>query len=249
MLSDDTIRSLPKAVLHDHLDGGLRPQTILELADTVGYQGLPATDAASLGTWFRDSADSGSLERYLETFDQTLAVMQTEAGLHRVASECVQDLAADGVVYAEVRFAPELHVEAGLDLAEVVRAVLAGFAEGERRAAAAGRRIVVRALLTAMRHASRSREIAELVVAFRDEGVVGFDIAGAEERVRRPLLPDGRRHGGPAGPALRPRLLRPGAERGGVRRPGLPPLLHGPAAAPGREPVGVGGRPAGRARR
>jgi adenosine deaminase len=180
MLSDDTIRSLPKAVLHDHLDGGLRPQTVLELAETVGYQGLPAADAASLATWFRDSADSGSLERYLETFDQTLAVMQTEAGLHRVASECVQDLAADGVVYAEIRYAPEQHLVEGLTLEQVVETVNAGFRHGERVAAEAGHRIRVTALLTAMRHAAKSTEIARLVVHYRDEGVSGFDIAGAE---------------------------------------------------------------------
>jgi adenosine deaminase len=180
MVSDDTIRALPKAVLHDHLDGGLRPQTILELADTVGYQSLPANDAASLRTWFRDSADSGSLERYLETFDQTLAVMQTEAGLHRVASECVQDLAADGVVYAEIRYAPEQHLVEGLTLEQVVETVNAGFRHGERVAAEAGHRIRVTALLTAMRHAAKSTEIARLVVHYRDEGVSGFDIAGAE---------------------------------------------------------------------
>jgi adenosine deaminase len=180
VLSDDTIRSLPKAVLHDHLDGGLRPRTILELADTMGYQGLPATDATSLATWFRDSADSGSLERYLETFDQTLAVMQTEAGLHRVASECVQDLAADGVVYAEIRYAPEQHLARGLSLEQVVETVNAGFRHGERVASEAGHRIRVTALLTAMRHAAKSTEIARLVVHYRDEGVSGFDIAGAE---------------------------------------------------------------------
>jgi adenosine deaminase len=180
VVSDDTIRALPKAVLHDHLDGGLRPQTILELADAVGYQGLPATDAASLGTWFRESADSGSLERYLETFDQTLAVMQTEAGLHRVASECVQDLATDGVVYAEIRYAPEQHLVEGLTLEQVVETVNAGFRHGERVAAQAGHRIRVTALLTAMRHAAKSTEIARLVVHYRDEGVSGFDIAGAE---------------------------------------------------------------------
>ena len=146
MLSEGTIRALPKAVLHDHLDGGLRPETILELADGIGYAGLPATDAEALGAWFRDSADSGSLERYLETFDQTVAVMQTEAGLHRVASECVQDLAADGVVYAEIRYAPEQHLLEGLSLEQVVEAVNAGFRHGERAAAAAGRRIRVTAM-------------------------------------------------------------------------------------------------------
>ena len=180
MLTDEVIRRAPKALLHDHLDGGLRPQTIIELAEAVGYQGLPAADADSLGTWFRSSADSGSLERYLETFAQTLAVMQTVEGLHRVASECVQDLAADGVVYAEVRYAPEQHLEDGLSLEDVVEAVNAGFRDGERRAAEAGRSMRVTALLTAMRHAAKSREIAELAVRYRNEGVAGFDIAGAE---------------------------------------------------------------------
>jgi adenosine deaminase len=180
MLTEETLRRAPKALLHDHLDGGLRPQTIIELADTVGYQGLPAHEAGPLGAWFRDSADSGSLERYLTTFEQTLAVMQTVHGLHRVASECVQDLAADGVVYAEVRYAPELHLVEGLSLEDVVEAVNAGFRDGERIAAASGRRIRVTALLTAMRHAAQGSTIAGLVVRYRDEGVVGFDIAGAE---------------------------------------------------------------------
>jgi adenosine deaminase len=178
--STQLIRSLPKVLLHDHLDGGLRPQTIIELAGPGGYADLPATDAAALAAWFRDSADSGSLVRYLETFDQTLAVMQTVDGLQRVARECAEDLAADGVVYAEVRFAPEQHLVEGLTLEQVVEAVLDGFREGEQLAAQAGRRIRVTALLTAMRHAAKSTEIAELVVRYRDEGVSGFDIAGAE---------------------------------------------------------------------
>jgi adenosine deaminase len=179
-ITRDTIRHAPKVVLHDHLDGGLRPATIVELARDCGYTNLPSTDPEALGRWFFDAADSGSLERYLETFSHTLAVMQTRAGLHRVASECAQDLAADGVVYAEVRFAPEQHLEEGLTLPQVVQAVLDGFADGARLAAAAGTPIRVRALLTAMRHAARSREIAELVVAFRGQEVAGFDIAGAE---------------------------------------------------------------------
>ena len=180
MLTDDTLRRAPKSLLHDHLDGGLRPQTMIELADSVGYQGLPEREADALGAWFRNSADSGSLERYLATFGQTLAVMQTVGGLHRVASECVQDLAADGVVYAEVRYAPEQHLVDGLSLEDVVEAVNAGFRDGERISARSGRRIRVAALLTAMRHAAKGTEIAELVVRYRDEGVVGFDIAGAE---------------------------------------------------------------------
>lgn len=174
------IRQAPKAVLHDHLDGGLRPATVLELARDCGYDQLPAGDAESLGAWFRDAADSGSLERYLETFAHTVAVMQTPEGLRRVARECAEDLAADGVVYAEVRFAPEQHLEAGLTLDEVVEYTLEGFREGEAIAAAAGTPIRVTCLLTAMRHAARGREIAELTVRFRDRGVGGFDIAGAE---------------------------------------------------------------------
>ncbi len=178
--TDETLRRAPKVLIHDHLDGGLRPQTLLDLAGTIGYEGLPAQDADSLGAWFRDSADSGSLPRYLETFDQTLAVMQTEEGLFRTASECVQDLAADGVVYAESRYAPEQHLRAGLSLEQVIEAVNAGLRDGERAAAASGSTIRVTALLTAMRHAAKSREIAELAVRYRDQGVSGFDIAGAE---------------------------------------------------------------------
>ncbi len=178
--SADGIRRAPKVLLHDHLDGGLRPQTVIDLASDVDYQNLPSTDAGALGTWFRDAADSGSLERYLETFAHTVAVMQTKEALARVASECAQDLAADGVVYAEVRFAPELHVEQGLTLTEVVDAVLGGFEAGSAQAASDGNQIRVGTLLTAMRHAARSSEIAELTVAYRDSGVVGFDIAGAE---------------------------------------------------------------------
>ena len=176
----ERIRRQPKVLLHDHLDGGLRPATVVELADAVGHPALPTTDAAELGRWFVESADSGSLVRYLETFDHTVAVMQTAAALHRVAAEAAADLAADGVVYAEVRFAPEQHLRAGLSLDEVVEAVVDGFAAGSADAAAAGRPIVVRTLLTAMRHAARSLEIAELTMRWRDRGVVGFDIAGAE---------------------------------------------------------------------
>ncbi|CCH15960.1 adenosine deaminase [Micromonospora lupini] len=175
----EDIVKVPKALLHDHLDGGLRPATIVELAAEVGHE-LPTTDPEALGRWFVEAADSGSLERYLETFAHTVAVMQTGPSLRRVARECALDLAADGVVYAEVRFAPEQHLERDLSLDEVVEAVLAGFAEGTAQAAEAGLTIRVGTLLTAMRHAARSQEIAELAVRHRDAGVVGFDIAGAE---------------------------------------------------------------------
>src|SRR6195952_1232117 len=103
------IAQAPKALLHDHLDGGLRPQTIVELAGQGGYPDLPTPDVEELGAWCLESADSGSLVRYLETFDHTVGVMQTREALVRVASECAQDLAADGVVYAEGRYAPEQH--------------------------------------------------------------------------------------------------------------------------------------------
>jgi adenosine deaminase len=175
-LTRDLVRRAPKVLLHDHLDGGLRPATVLELAADAGHD-LPAGTAEGLASWFAESADSGSLVRYLETFDHTVAVMQTGPALTRVARECVEDLVADGVVYAEVRYAPEQHVEDGLTLDEVVGAVQEGIEAG---VAAAGGRIVVRQLLTAMRHQARSMEIAELAVAWRDRGVAGFDIAGAE---------------------------------------------------------------------
>lgn len=152
----DQIRRAPKVLLHDHLDGGLRPGTIVDLALASGYEGLPETEPDKLGIWFREAADSGSLERYLETFAHTCAVMQTREALVRVAAECAEDLAADGVVYAEVRYAPEQHLEGGLTLEEVVEAVNEGFREGERRARRDGNRIRVGALLTAMRHAARS---------------------------------------------------------------------------------------------
>ncbi|MEU8200294.1 adenosine deaminase [Streptosporangium sp. NPDC049046] len=171
----EQIRLAPKVLLHDHLDGGLRPETIIELARKSGYDRLPATETESLRAWFRESADSGSLERYLETFDHTVGVMQTREALVRVAAECAEDLANDGVVYAEVRYAPEQHTSAGLSLEEVIEAVQEGFDTGS-----AGRGIRVGTLLTAMRHQARSMEIAELAVRYRDAGVAGFDIAGAE---------------------------------------------------------------------
>jgi len=171
----DQIRRAPKALLHDHLDGGLRAATIVDLARLTGYQALPTYDAGELARWFAASAASGSLERYLETFAHTVGVMQTRDSLVRVAAECAEDLAADGVVYAEVRFAPELHAENGLDLDQIVEAVLEGFRLGSD-----GRGTRIGVLLTAIRHAARSLEIAELAIRYRDAGVVGFDIAGAE---------------------------------------------------------------------
>jgi adenosine deaminase len=175
-LDDTVFVAAPKVLLHDHLDGGLRPETVIELAGEIGHE-LPSTDPAELGAWFVESAGSGSLERYLETFVHTVAVMQTADSLVRVARECVEDLAGDGVVYAEVRYAPEQHLAAGLTLDEVVDAVQQGLRKGVETSAG---RIVVRQIVTAMRHQAQSMEIAELAVRHRDTGVAGFDIAGAE---------------------------------------------------------------------
>jgi adenosine deaminase len=179
-LTAENIARAPKVLLHDHLDGGLRPQTVLELADEFGYRGLPAGDPESLGAWFRRAADSGSLVQYLETFAHTVGVMQHPTAIHRIARECVLDLAADGVVYAEVRFAPELATAHGLAIEAVVEAMTAGFADGCAEATAAGTSIHVGSLLCAMRQADRWEEVAGLVVRYRDAGVVGFDLAGPE---------------------------------------------------------------------
>ena len=172
----DIIRQAPKVLLHDHLDGGLRPQTIIELAAEYGYDDLPTTDADDLAMWFTEGARGHSLEKYLDTFQHTVGVMQHADAISRVAAECAEDLAADGVVYAEVRFAPELGLEAGLTLDEVVAAVVAGFEAGSK-----DRPIEMRVLLSAMRQQAHSTDIAELAVRWRDRGVVGFDIAGPEK--------------------------------------------------------------------
>ncbi|MCZ2823721.1 MULTISPECIES: adenosine deaminase [unclassified Modestobacter] len=180
-LNADSLARAPKVLLHDHLDGGLRPRTVLELAEEVGYRDLPADEPEALGRWFRESADSGSLERYLLTFAHTVAVMQRPEAVQRVARECALDLAADGVVYAEVRMAPELLTAGGMSLDDAVEAMLDGYAQGSREAAAAGHPILVGALLCAMRQADRWVEVAEQVVRHRDAGVVGFDLAGPED--------------------------------------------------------------------
>jgi adenosine deaminase len=180
MLSDATVRAAPKALLHDHLDGGLRPATIIDLSREYGHE-LPTTDVDDLTTWFRRGADRKSLELYLETFQHTFGVMQERDAIVRVAAECAEDLAADGVVYAEVRYAPELSVERGLTLDEVVEANLEGFRVGSERAAASGQPIVMKMIVTGMRQFARSREIAELAVRWRDAGVVAFDVAGPEK--------------------------------------------------------------------
>ncbi len=170
-----TAQRAPKALLHDHLEGGLRPATVVELAREYGYNALPTTDVDELATWFHLGATRNDLVLYLETFAHTVGVMQHRDAIERVAHECAVDLAADGIVYAEVRFAPELSTEQGLTLDEVMAAVTAGFRSGS-----AGTDLTIYAICSAMRTAARSLEIAELAVRWRDAGVVGFDIAGAE---------------------------------------------------------------------
>ena len=181
------MQALPKISLHDHLDGGLRPATILEIAeaDRVSLPiddatGAPIDDAGRLGEWFAEKSDSGSLVEYLKTFDVTTAVMQSEAGLHRIAKEFVEDLVSDGVIVGEIRWAPEQHVQGGLSLDAAVEAVQSGIDEAVSAARAAGKTIYLGQLVTAMRHLDRSVEIAQLALRHRDKGVVGFDIAGPE---------------------------------------------------------------------
>jgi len=174
-LTEDFVRSLPKVLLHDHLDGGVRPQTMIELAAETGYDRLPTTDPDDLAAWVQRGANRLDLVLYLDTFAHTVGVMQTPEAIERIAYECGIDLAEDGVVYGEVRFAPELHTENGMTLDEVVVAVRRGF---ETATAETG--IILGILVTAMRHQARSLEIAQLAVRHRDLGVVGFDIAGAE---------------------------------------------------------------------
>src|SRR2546429_7356079 len=146
-MTPEPIGRAPKSMLHDHLDGGLRPGTIVDLAAEYGYDGLPTSDADELAAWIRRGADRKSLELYLETFAHTVGVMQERDAIVRVAAECAEDLAADGVVYAEVRYAPELSTERGLTLDEVVEANLEGFGIGMERAAADGRPIAMKGIV------------------------------------------------------------------------------------------------------
>jgi adenosine deaminase len=179
--TSDQIKRVPKALLHDHLDGGLRPETIIEIAQQIGYKKLPTDDPKKLADWFEESCNSHSLVRYLETFSHTIAVMQSKEAIIRVSRECALDLARDGVVYAEVRGAPELFTEQGLSLDQVVEATLEGYKQGMAEAAREGNKIRVESLLCGMRQNNRSQEAAAAVVKYRDKGVVGFDIAGPED--------------------------------------------------------------------
>ena len=179
--TSDQIKRVPKALLHDHLDGGLRPETIIEIAQQIGYMKLPTDDPKKLADWFEESCNSHSLVRYLETFSHTIAVMQSKEAIIRVSRECAIDLARDGVVYAEVRGAPELFTEQGLSLDQVVEATLEGYKQGMAEAASEGNKIRVESLLCGMRQNNRSQEAAAAVVKYRNKGVVGFDIAGPED--------------------------------------------------------------------
>jgi adenosine deaminase len=181
LLSSEVIARAPKVLLHDHLDGGLRPQTMIDHALASGYTKLPSYNPDELATWFVNACSSGTLELYLETFEHTISVMQTKEEIERVARECVLDLAADGVVYAEVRGAPELFTRKGLTLDQVIEATVEGHKQGMAEAKAAGREIRVEVLLCALRQNNLSDEVATKVVKYKGRGVVGFDIAGPED--------------------------------------------------------------------
>jgi adenosine deaminase len=174
-LTEKYIRTLPKVVLHDHLDGGLRPQTIIDLAKDIRYKKLPSTNAENLQTWFHRGAQRGSLSLYLEGFAHTTGVMQTEEALERVAYEMMEDMYKDGVVYVETRFAPVFHTNKGLHWEEIVAAVLKGLERGRNDFG-----VEFGLIISAMRNMKLSQEMAELAVDFRERGVVGFDLAGEE---------------------------------------------------------------------
>jgi adenosine deaminase len=174
-LDRNLLKSLPKVLLHEHLDGVLRPRTVVELAKLAKYSGLPTTDPDALGQWFHQGANQGSLAKYLDGFVHTIAVMQSEEALERVAYEQVEDLSGDGVVYFETRFAPLFHTQKGLTHQQVVSAVLKGLERGRKDFGVSSGLIIC-----AMRNMDVSLEMAELAVDFRERGVVGFDLAGEE---------------------------------------------------------------------
>lgn len=170
------VRKLPKVLLHEHLDGGLRPSTVIDLASGLNYRGLPTTDPKELAAWFHRGAQRGNLPEYLEGFLHTTSVMQTDEALERIAFEFMEDMYDDGVVYAEVRFAPVYHTGRGLTQDEVVAAVVRGLERGERTYG-----VEWGLIICAMRHMQNSVEAAELAIRNRDIGVVGFDLAGGED--------------------------------------------------------------------
>jgi adenosine deaminase len=174
-LNRAVLKSLPKALLHEHLDGVLRPKTVIELANSAKYDQLPTEDPQELARWFHQGANQGSLPKYLEGFAHTIAVMQTEEALERVAYEQAEDLSGDAVVYFETRFAPIFHTRKGLSHQQVVSAVLRGLDRGRKDFGVSSGLIIC-----AMRNMDVSLEMAELAVDFRERGVVGFDLAGEE---------------------------------------------------------------------
>jgi len=174
-LNRQLLQSLPKVLLHEHLDGALRPQTVIDLANDDAYLGLPTADPQALAQWFHRGANQGSLAKYLEGFAHTIAVMQTDSALERVAYEQAEDLSKDGVVYFETRFAPIFHTRKGLTHQQVVTSVLRGLERGRKDFGISSGLIIC-----AMRNMDVSLEMAELAVDFRERGVVGFDLAGEE---------------------------------------------------------------------
>lgn len=175
MTTENILRSIPKVLLHDHLDGGLRAQTIIELASELNYNKLPTKDPAELAEWFHRGANKGNLVEYLEGFEHTTAVMQSKEALSRIAYEMMEDMKNDGVVYVETRFAPVFHTSKGLYLEDTVKAVLEGLEKGKRDFG-----VGYGLILCGMRNMNNTLEIAELAVNFRRDGVVGFDLAGEE---------------------------------------------------------------------
>jgi adenosine deaminase len=175
MNQEEIIRKVPKVLLHDHLDGGLRPQTVIDLAEKMNYKKLPTKNPEELAAWFFRGANKGNLVEFLQGFEHTLAVMQTKENLERIAYEMIEDMYNDGVVYVETRFAPVLHLEQGLYYDDVMEAVLKGLNRGKEDFG-----VGYGVILCAMRNMTNSLEIAELAVNYRDKGVVGFDLAGEE---------------------------------------------------------------------
>jgi len=174
MIDMQILKAVPKVELHDHLDGGLRPLTILELASRYGIP-LQADTPEGIAAWFHRGADRKSLSAYLEGFAVTVSILQHREALERAAREAIIDRAEENIVYVEMRFAPSLHTLKGLNLEEIVESVLAGLEQGSAETG-----IMYGLILCAMRDKSDSLEIAELAVSFRSRGVVGFDIAGDE---------------------------------------------------------------------
>lgn len=173
------VRSLPKVSLHDHLDGAVRTETIIELSKSLNLV-LPSYTVAGLNSWIAKTCGRGSLVDYLEAFKVTSAVMQTQESLCRVAREYVLDLVEDGVIYAECRWAPFEHLLGGLTPDQACDAVEQGLDEGVNAAKLLGYDVVVRQIFCALRHEDYSHQVAELAIARRARGVVGFDLAGPE---------------------------------------------------------------------